>query len=171
MDISSPRRSSRTTPSKYKSMSTEISSPIKLIYLSTSCEVPENEGSDSGVENVKKKMSTKPTTIQEDSDSDSELKVDCDDDSEGQQPSSTVKNGDSPSAPKHRRGLRDLKVTGKVPNDWSSDESDELPNIRTSLIYIVCSINSILYEYIFAGVLILQIWSPSPKIYTNYLYQ
>ena len=128
VDVTSPRRSARATPSKYRSLpaaSNEMSTPTKP--SSSTAEKSEN---DSSVE--------RNPDVQDGSDSDvtpkkkSKVTLKIDSDEEEEHPSSTVKSGGSPPAQRHRRGLRDLKVIGTVPNVWSSDEdSDELPNIGT----------------------------------------
>ena len=43
---------------------------------------------------------------------------------EAEQPTSTVQQSEDPSTTLHRRGLRDLKETGEVPNSWSSSSED-----------------------------------------------
>ena len=54
------------------------------------------------------------------------------DDLDEQQPSRTV----NPAAPKHYEGrLRDSKIVGEVSNEWSSDESDEVPTLGRQLYY------------------------------------
>lgn len=134
MNITSPRRSGRTTPSKYKSLPAapnEMSKPTSSSALIS--EVPGKEGTpdvqvDSDIEATPKKRSRVA------------LKFDTDEEEEGEEhPSSTVKSGGSPPAHRHRRGLRDLKVVGTISNKWTSDEddddSDELPTIGTWLHY------------------------------------
>lgn len=144
MDVNNPRRSLRSTPSKYKLPTKVVSTPTKPTSSSLS-EVPDNPDnteSNSGSDNTPKKSTPgkKPHFI-DDSDSDVVINpkknspnkksktIDDDSVSEEQQPSSTVKNTDKRSAPRGRRGLRDLKITGPVSMNWSSDESDDFPAV------------------------------------------
>ena len=144
MEVDSPRRSSRSTASKYKSKSPlkGMSSPAKPTSSSSTstavCVVPDNPTKTDNRSRVditpKKSTPTKPVVIDDDSDTEISPKkskivtriMDSDNDSEEQQPSSTVGNGVSLAAPR-RKGLRDLKIVGEVSNEWSSDESDEFP--------------------------------------------
>ena len=143
MEVNSPRRSSRLTSSKYKSRSPlkGTSSPSKPTSSLATCVVPDNSiATDKNTPRVdttpKKSTPRKPIMIDDNSDieiSPKKSKVATrimDSDSEEQQPSSTVRSGNSPAAPKHYKGrLRDLKIVGEVSNDWSSDESDEVPTL------------------------------------------
>ena len=98
------------------------------------CVVPDNPTNTDNRSRVdttpKKSTPTKPVVIHDNSDTEISPKkskiVDSDNDSEEQQPSSTIRNGDSPAAPRCK-GLRDLKIVGEVSNEWSSDESDKFP--------------------------------------------
>ena len=132
MDVSSPQRSTRGTPSKYRSLSAaakEITTPTKSTSLSASVEiniVTGNSKNDSGASDV-----------QDDGDFEvipkkkSKVLLEISDTEDEEQPSSTVRSSSSPEKHRRRRGLSDLKVIGTVSNKWSSDDddSDDLPNI------------------------------------------
>ena len=136
MEVDSPRRSSQSTSSKYKSTTLlkVTSSPAKPTSLFTSmavCVVPDNPDNGSGVDTTPKKNTpTKSVVIMDDSDTEIKTRKSkiaskiIDSDSEEQQPSSTVRNSNSPAAPRRHKGLRDLKIVGEVSNEWNSDDSD-----------------------------------------------
>ena len=112
--------------------------PTSSLSTSTAvCVVPDNPTNTDNRSRVditpKKSTPTKPIVIDDNSDTEISPKkskivviMDSDNDSEEQQPSITIRNGDSPAAPRCK-GLRDLKIVGEVSNEWSSDESDKFP--------------------------------------------
>ena len=132
MDVSSPRRSTRGTPSKYRSVSAaakEMSTPTKPTSLPASVVITKVTGdskNDSGASDV-----------QDDDDFEvipkkkSKVLLEISDTEDEEQPSSTIRSSSSPEKHRRRRGLRDLKVIGTVSIKWSSDDddSDDLPNI------------------------------------------
>ena len=112
MEMNSPRRSARSTPSKYRSKLEETTSPAKLPSSSTTMAVCESPGHPTHVENGSRVDGTPEKSTP----------------TEGQGPSRSPNNSPA-AAPRHRygRGLRDLKIVGDAPVDWSSDEDDEPP--------------------------------------------
>ena len=189
MEMNSPRRSTRSTLSKYKSKSSplvETTSPAKLPSSSTTialCESPdrpthvENGSRIDGTHKKSTPTKAKPSTpaktrkqhVSNDNngdDIDSEFSpkkksklaslndLNKDSDAEEQRPLSSASN--SPAAtPRRRRGLRDLKIVGDVPADWSSDEDYLLSpklskhykdNTILFLLWLTSKINSLVLQ-------------------------